>query len=284
MNGVVCPERLLLGELGGTAGKVVVDVDQIELGEEHVKPAFRHGVLPSVDAAEPYGLSECRPSFQRDDRGGIEIGDQRRCSTTRSETDPVDLSGRGRLRRRCFAGVTSPSRTSRSMVRSPSIGTTRAIARPRSVTTTCSHDDASEGWADGQNDSVSDFDIEDFLRLETEVWGALVGGDARADARLLSKDFLGVYPSGFADRSGHVGQLDDGPTVAEFELSEERLLALSDSVVLLSYRAAFRRPGSEEASEPEVMYVSSLWCHRNGRWVNVFSQDTPSSAAPSTSS
>jgi hypothetical protein len=23
------------------------------------------------------------------------------------------------------------------------------------------------------------------------------------------------------------------------------------------------------------MYVSSLWCHRDGRWVNVFSQDTP---------
>jgi hypothetical protein len=139
------------------------------------------------------------------------------------------------------------------------------------------------GRVDRMN-SVSDADIEDFLRLETEVWCALVGGDARAETRLLSKDFLGVYPNGFADRSGHVGQLDDGPTVAEFELSEERLLALSDSVVLLSYRAAFRRPGSEEASEPEVMYVSSLWCHRNGRWVNVFSQDTPSSAAPSTSS
>ena len=90
-----------------------------------------------------------------------------------------------------------------------------------------------------------------------------------------------MYPSGFADRSDHVGQLDDGPTMAEFDLSEERLLALSDGVVLLSYRAEFRRPHLPDGSHPEVMYVSSLWCRRDGRWVNVFSQDTPSSAAPS---
>jgi hypothetical protein len=123
---------------------------------------------------------------------------------------------------------------------------------------------------------VSDPGIDEFLRLETEVWRALVDGDARADARLLSEDFLGVYPTGFADRSDHVGQLDDGPTVAQFELSEERLLPLSDSVVLFSYRAAFRRLRAAEASEPEAMYVSSVWCRRDGRWVNVFSQDTPS--------
>jgi hypothetical protein len=124
---------------------------------------------------------------------------------------------------------------------------------------------------------VSDPGIDDFLRLETDVWRALVDGDPHADARLLSEDFLGVYPTGFADRSEHVGQLADGPTVAAFELSEERLLALSDSVVLLSYRAEYRRPDAPEAIEPEAMYVSSLWCRRDGRWVNVFSQDTPSS-------
>ncbi len=131
----------------------------------------------------------------------------------------------------------------------------------------------------GQNDSVNDLSIADFIRLETEVWYALVGGDAQADARLLSDDFLGVYPSGFADRSDHVGQLADGPTVAEFELSEERLVTLTNTVVLFSYRADFRRSRSAEASEREVMYVSSLWCLRNDSWVNVFSQDTPRSPA-----
>jgi hypothetical protein len=44
---------------------------------------------------------------------------------------------------------------------------------------------------------VSDLAIEDIIRLETEVWRALVSGDAVADARLLAEDFLGVYPTDY---------------------------------------------------------------------------------------
>jgi len=50
------------------------------------------------------------------------------------------------------------------------------------------------------------------------------------------------------------------------------MLAVSESAVLLSYRAVYTRAG---AAKQEAMYVSSLWCQRGGRWVNVFSQDTP---------
>ena len=132
---------------------------------------------------------------------------------------------------------------------------------------------------DDLNELVDAPGIADLVRLETEVWRALAEGDGPADARLLSDDFLGVYPTGFADRSEHVAQLDGGPTVTAYELSDERLLVLSDSVVLLSYRADFRRPSDSSApGELETMYISSLWCLRDGRWVNVFSQDTPASA------
>jgi hypothetical protein len=120
-----------------------------------------------------------------------------------------------------------------------------------------------------------DLAIEEFIRLETEVWRALVEGDAATDARLLAEDFLGVYPTGFADRSDHVGQLRDGPTVDEFTLSDERLVVLSDAAVLLAYRADYRRAPQSAEAGMETMYVSSLWCRRDGRWVNVFSQDTP---------
>jgi hypothetical protein len=129
---------------------------------------------------------------------------------------------------------------------------------------------------------VSVPEIEEFIRFETEVWRALADGDADADARLLSDDFLGVYPSGFSDRTEHAGQLVDGPTIAAFELSDARTLVLSDEAVMLSYRAVYRRPPSTGASLLDTMYVSSLWCLRGGRWVNVFSQDTP--AVPPTSS
>ena len=121
----------------------------------------------------------------------------------------------------------------------------------------------------------ADMDLNACIELETEVWDALRRGDAQADLRLLADDFLGVYPTGFADRSAHAGQLADGPTVSQFQLLEARLMVLSDNDVLLSYRADWHRFGSTDSGAGESMYISSLWSRRSGRWVNVFSQDSP---------
>ena len=119
-----------------------------------------------------------------------------------------------------------------------------------------------------------DDEIGYFLALERSVWQALKDGDAAADARLLSDDFLGVYASGFADKSDHAGQLSNGPTVSSYELTDPRLMRLADGVVALSYLARFQRVARSGASGPESMYVTSIWHQERGAWVNLFSQDT----------
>jgi hypothetical protein len=129
---------------------------------------------------------------------------------------------------------------------------------------------------------MNEKDLEEFVRLETAVWQALVDGDAEMDAALLTDDFLGVYPSGFAGRDDHVRQLADGPTVASFELSEARLLVISDDAMMLSYRADSHPVAGTAHPEPAAMYISSLWCRRDGRWLNLFSQDTPAQVTPCT--
>ncbi len=116
--------------------------------------------------------------------------------------------------------------------------------------------------------------IEQILHLERAVWSALASGDLEADARLLADDFLGVYSSGFAGKEAHTGQLQDGPTVAAYELSEARLLELSKDVVLLSYRANWVRQKGRGVGEVETMYITSIWRHNDGEWKNIFSQDT----------
>ena len=115
-------------------------------------------------------------------------------------------------------------------------------------------------------------DIDTLLAFEHAVWRALLEGDLDADEQLLSDGFLGVYPTGYAGRSEHVGQLANGPTVVEYELDGARLVAISDDAALLVYRASYRRPGRTDREE---MYVSSLWCRQERGWVNTFSQDTP---------
>ncbi|WP_170358901.1 MULTISPECIES: nuclear transport factor 2 family protein [Ruegeria] len=114
--------------------------------------------------------------------------------------------------------------------------------------------------------------LAEILELEKQVWTALVEGNASADRALLSADFLGVYPTGFANRDDHVGQFADAPTMSRYELSETKLRVLNADIVLLSYRADYQRPDSDAW---EAMLISSLWERRHDVWVNSFSQDTP---------
>jgi len=114
--------------------------------------------------------------------------------------------------------------------------------------------------------------LDEILACETSVWQALVTGDAKADSGALAEGFLGVYPDGFAGKSDHCGQLSNGPTVAQFTLSEARVMALGPDHVLLAYRAAYTRIGRQQS---ETMFVSSIWGRSAAGWVNVFSQDTP---------
>ncbi|MBF9033791.1 DUF4440 domain-containing protein [Rhodobacterales bacterium HKCCE2091] len=113
---------------------------------------------------------------------------------------------------------------------------------------------------------------------ERAVWDALVRGDAGADWAALSRDFLGVYPTGFAGADDHAGQLADGPTVAAYRLSECLVRGLGADHALIAYRADYARPGDGAAEE--TMFVTSIWRRAGGAgWINVFSQDTPAGGA-----
>lgn len=126
--------------------------------------------------------------------------------------------------------------------------------------------------SDQMHDRGTDF----FVDLESAVWDALVSGDADADRALLSDDFVGVFPTGFANRADHADELADGPSIASYAITDARLIDVSADAALLCYRADYRLPGHSTA---QVMFISSLWVRREGRWWNTFSQDTPAASA-----
>jgi hypothetical protein len=123
---------------------------------------------------------------------------------------------------------------------------------------------------------MHDRGTEFFVDLESAVWHALVSGGADADRALLSEDFVGLFPTGFASREDHADELADGPSIASYAITDARLIDVSEDAGLLCYRAEYRRPGH---IAPEVMFISSLWVQREGRWWNTFSQDTPAAPA-----
>ncbi|GLP87597.1 nuclear transport factor 2 family protein [Tritonibacter mobilis] len=83
--------------------------------------------------------------------------------------------------------------------------------------------------------------LQDLTSCERQVWDALVQGDAVADAALLCESFLGVYGTGFAGKADHTGQLEHGPTVQTYELSQLTARALGPEYAVLSYHARFQR-------------------------------------------
>lgn len=114
--------------------------------------------------------------------------------------------------------------------------------------------------------------IADILALECAVWEAMLTGDPQADGRMLSSDFLGVYPSGYSNRAEHMAALDGGPVITGYRLDQERLLPAGPGHVLLVYRAHFNEPGQDRE---KAMYVTSLWRREEAGWINSFSMDTP---------
>lgn len=114
--------------------------------------------------------------------------------------------------------------------------------------------------------------IEKFVALETGVWEALVSGDGVADTALLSEDFLGVYETGFSNRTGHAAMLDNGSIVLKYRFEDARLRVVGDKAALLSYLACYTKP--VDPAKEERMYVSSLWQEIDGQWINTISQDT----------
>ena len=113
----------------------------------------------------------------------------------------------------------------------------------------------------------------ELLAAETAVWEALRAGDQEADRALLAPEFLGVYPIGFVDRDDHVAELDDGPTVAEFDVLATRTMVTGQDCALIAYRVRFRATAD---GAPLEWMVSSIWRREpDGSHVNTFSPDHP---------
>lgn len=113
-------------------------------------------------------------------------------------------------------------------------------------------------------------ELDFFLAMECRVWEALKLGDIKADEGLLADDFLGVYETGFGSRAEHISQLCNGPILSHYTFEVPRLIRLSPTLALLSYRAHCR----DISGRPRSYYVTSIWEQRRQKWLNIFSQDT----------
>lgn len=163
MNGVVAAELELLGKIAGSSCEHLVDPDRDELGVRRFEVLERPAVGAGAETAGTPRGRQCGASFgigedargdlmargpkicgklgavldddELDERRGVEVERQCRCSATRSDTEPRGLTPARRSRRGRAGGVIRPRRASSWSGSSPVMPASRAIGRPRRVTT-----------------------------------------------------------------------------------------------------------------------------------------------------
>ena len=116
----------------------------------------------------------------------------------------------------------------------------------------------------------SDEDIA--VRLERQAWEALKTKDYRTYVQLLAEDFVDVLPGGIITKSEEekgIVQL----TLDDYRWEGLRVVHLSPDVTLLVYKAT-QKASFGGQPVPTPTWNSSLWIKRNGRWLNVFVQET----------
>ncbi|PFG30196.1 nuclear transport factor 2 family protein [Paramicrobacterium agarici] len=114
---------------------------------------------------------------------------------------------------------------------------------------------------------------EDLYALERRGWQSLCDGTGGVFyGSLMTDDALMVLAGGFAlDRDGVVASLTDAPQWDDFDISGERVIAVSEDVRTLVYTGSAMR-----GNEPEFRaLMSSTYVRIDNEWRLALYQQTP---------
>lgn len=117
-------------------------------------------------------------------------------------------------------------------------------------------------------------DLEELLELEHRGWRSLCDGTG-ADfyGRLMTENGVMVLAHGHVfHRQQVIDSLGEAPPWRTYEITEERIIALSESSAVLVYRGRAYRDGAEPAF---TALMSSVYVRRGTEWALAVYQQTP---------
>ncbi len=118
---------------------------------------------------------------------------------------------------------------------------------------------------------------DDIVAKEREELEALRSADYKKFADLIADDALFLNPGGpgtkaqVVEQSSHFKLLD-------FSMDDIQFVPLTDNSGIIIYKLTQKASaGGREFTS--VVHASATWVQRNGKWVSVFSQETPARSA-----
>lgn len=121
---------------------------------------------------------------------------------------------------------------------------------------------------------MSNFTHDELLEVERQGWDSLRSGQGGTFyGELMTPDAVMVLTNGTVmDREAIAGSLDDAPPWATYQISDPRLVDISDNAAALVYRAEASREGDDA---PFVALMSSVYHRIDGEPRLALYQQTP---------
>jgi hypothetical protein len=119
------------------------------------------------------------------------------------------------------------------------------------------------------------------MSLERQLWEAWKNKDGNTYQRLLSADSIGVGRGGVDNRAAVIrGITGSDCVVRSYSFDNAQVSMLNPNTAILTFRA-MQDATCEGQVIPAMVWATSVYVRRNGRWQAAFHQETP--ATPITS-
>jgi ketosteroid isomerase-like protein len=102
---------------------------------------------------------------------------------------------------------------------------------------------------------------------------AFKGRDADVLQRLMAEDHVAITPYGRQESKEHQIKTLDDFAITAYAMEEVKSQAVTKDVVLFTYTVKYE--GTYKGKKlPAKSYAASLWVKRDGKWLEVFYQET----------
>jgi ketosteroid isomerase-like protein len=113
---------------------------------------------------------------------------------------------------------------------------------------------------------------------EREELNCLKNSDVQCFADLIADNAVFLDPHGAATKQEVVSHIT-GLKLTDFTMADVRYVPLGARTGLIAYTLT-EKGNANGQNFSKKMFVSAVWAERDGKWLCLFSQETPARAAP----
>jgi Domain of unknown function (DUF4440) len=111
---------------------------------------------------------------------------------------------------------------------------------------------------------------------ETEELNCLKSADIQCFADLIADNAVFLDAHGAATKQQVIAQVT-GLKLTDFSINEVHYVPLTERSGLIAYKLTQKGVANGRAFSEQI-FVSAIWAQRDGKWVTLFSQETPAQA------